>query len=187
MSDYGDDDVDNINYDSDDDSYNESEDDVLLEDGVDNSGKIVEKQEEEVNEDLKRDIESDDEEIQKEQVKPKERKRFATEHRILQFNEYSKTLSKIATAISDSTLRVPREFEELLECGSGDAIKIASNWIKHRKTVPLPANLFRGFTGFISEKIDYADLSTIDELSFQDLNETSNYLDTCFRKDGYVN
>lgn len=185
MSDYGDDDIDNVDYESDDESYNDSDDDLMLQDGVDNSGKLVEKANEENEDELKRDAESDDED--KPNEKPIEKRRFVTEHRILQFSEYSRTLSKIATAISDSTLRVPRGFEELLECETGDAIRIARNWIKHRKTVPLPATLYRGFHGFVSEKIDYGDLKTIDEASFEDLNEGGNYFDTCFRKDGYVN
>lgn len=187
MSDYGDDDIDNVDYESDDESYNESEEDLLLQDGVDNSGKVVEKTDEDLDEELKPDADSDDEDKPKEHEKTNEKRRFVSGHRILQFSEYAETLSKIATALSDSKLRVPRGFEELLECETGDVIRIARNWIKHRKVVPLPASLFRGYHGFVSEKIDYADLKTIDELSFEDLNETGNYFETCFRKNGYVN
>lgn len=158
----------------------EVDEDALLNDGVDNSAKENKKEDEEE----KKEEESDDEEVIIEKER-KEKPKFVSGHNKLHFNEYSKTLSTLATAISESKVTVPEKFEKLLNCESGNVITISENWIKHRDKVPLPTILFRTANGFIPEKIDYGSIKTIDELCFQDIDEEGNYFETCFRKNGY--
>lgn len=178
--DYDDDDRDSEDEDDIDESDEEVDEDAILNDGVDNSAKEQKKDDEEEN----KEEESDDEEIIIEKER-KEKPKFVSGHVKLHFNEYSRTLSILATAISESKVVVPEKYESLLKCETGNAITIAENWIKHRNEVPLPQNLFRSAPGFIPEKLDYNNLKTIDELCFKDIDEEDNYFDSCFRKNGY--
>jgi hypothetical protein len=162
-----------------DDTENEDDDqDALLNHGVDNSAKEV------IKEEKNDDDESDDEEIAAE-VEKQEKPHFISGVPKIHFNEYSKILAKLATAISTSAVVVPEEYESLLKCESGNAITIAQNWIKFRHLVPLPLELYRSYSGFIPEHLSVSKLKTMDELCFRDLEDDDDYFETCFRPNGY--
>lgn len=163
----------------DDSDGDEEEEDALLNHGVDNSAKEKDKEEEKNEEE-----ESDSEEVIIDYEK-KEKPVFVSGVTKIHFNEYSRLLSKLATAISNNNVIVPEKYESLLNCESGNAITIAENWIKHRHKVPLPQELYRSFHGYIPERLNLLELKTMDELCFQDLDEEGNSFETCFRKTGY--
>lgn len=163
----------------DDSDIDEDAEDALMTEGVDNSAK------EQIKEDEKKDENDSDTEEVIIEVEKKEKPKFVSGITKIHFNEYSKILSKLATAISESTVLVPERYESLLKCESGNVITIAENWIKHRNVVPLPQELYRGYAGYTSEHLDLSKLKTMDELCFRDPDGDDDYFDTCFRKDGY--
>ena len=164
----------------DDDEYEEDEDYGMLNEGIDDSAKNLKNK----NDD---DIEILNDDIVNETVKIKRKKeKFVSNLQKISFYEYPRLISHLAENIINSKLFVPKQYETLLECESGDAIKIAMNWIKHRKIVEIPTSILRNSFGMIAEEIDPNNLVTIRELGFKDLDATNDdYFDTCFRPEGY--
>lgn len=167
-----------------DDSDNESDDDALLNHGVDNSAK-EEKKDEDGNENLDEDEDEEVEYIVEKEKKSKSRFKSGI-NKISAFEE-TRIISFVASALKDSKVTIPEEYSELLKCSSGDCITIAKEWLKHRNIIKLPVDLFRGYHGYKNEMININEIKTANELGFQDLDEEDNYYDTCFRKNGYTN
>lgn len=136
--------------------------DELLNEGVDNSAKEKTNDEEEEEEDF-------DSEIDTEQAIKKNKHKFFSRSQKITQSEHIKLISEIAERISNSRLLVPVQYEELLECSSGDPILIAKNWVDNRRIVKLPVKIVRSVLGKIPENLNPSSLISYNELGFKDL------------------
>lgn len=160
-----DDEEDELREDFDDDDHpdDEGEENGMMNEGVNNSLKQTENVKDDDIDDLDYDIVED-----KKTKRRIKRTKFVSNFGKISQNEYIKILTELSELIADSRIFVPREFENLLDCESGNSITIAKNWIKHRRIVPLPCLIVRSAPNRIPEKIKVDSLPLISELKFND-------------------
>lgn len=108
----------------------------------------------------------DAEEIKRE----KQKTSFSSKVLKMSVNEETKLISDLATEISKSNIFIPDGYRELLDLKEGDSIDIAMQWVKHRKTVKIPASITRGIVGSTREFVDPAKLITSRECDFWGLD-----------------
>lgn len=140
---------------------------ILKEDIDDSAKKQIDNTEKD--ETQKEDDEDEEEEINIYDLKTKKSK-LNTKQVIMFEYERIPCISTLATLIDDSRVFVPEEFEHLLECNSGDSIRIARNWFNNRDKIKLPFMLFRRQYGLENQLVDTI-LRTKKEIEFHDLED----------------
>jgi len=134
--------------DNDEDEYDEDENDYLLNDGIDNSGKIIniEPDDDLIEDDIKlEDGEEDNEEPDKPVMFKGKRK-----YKIFPFakiNEYTVLIGRLTQYIEESKVNIPEEYYELLRTSTGNSQIIATEWVHHHKKFPLPFSIIRSVQG----------------------------------------
>jgi hypothetical protein len=164
------------------DDEDDNVEDPLLQHGVDQSAKVqnaeIEDGAQETNNEKAEESDDEDQPVVQNRRAPV----FGTNFPMIWETEVTRMMSVLAKAIEDSQVRVPREHEELLKTNTGDAIRIAREWIKHRSIVPLPVDLFRTAPGYLPSQQDPTQMLTLRDLSFTDFDGGDDGFDECFRK-----
>jgi hypothetical protein len=150
------------NSDSDHSEYEEDEEaDDLVQEGIDNSA-ILEKKKKEEAEKEEEDPEDNEEEqerielekIEKLNAKKAYRRENYKIYPLLTLPEYTALLGEIAYEISNSTLLVPPECEELFNTKNGNSIEIATNWMLHYKKYPIKGKYIkRTINGYYTQEV----------------------------------
>ena len=148
--------------DIDDEDFIGQEKDELLNEGIDNSAKEKTDNKDEEDEEF-------DTEIDLEQPLANTKSRFVSHLKKITQSEYIRLISEIAEQLSDSRLFVPKKYEELFECHTGDCVLIAKNWVDNRRVSKLPVKLIRNALNKIPEALNPSNLVAPNELGFNDL------------------
>ena len=131
----------------------EEVEDILLNEGVDNSAKIIKEELDVLKEEEEADEEVDDDSldiVEPEVVKKRKYKVFP----LLSREEYNGLLADIAFEISESTLLVPKDAHELFNVKSGNSITIATNWILNYKRFPIPGKSIKRTINGTTQLVD---------------------------------
>jgi hypothetical protein len=158
MSDDEYEDEDEVQVEFDDEDINEDDED---DDEEEDKNKIVNDEDDE-------DDENDEDEdiiIFEERYKKKRSKFHSNLKKISMFEE-NKMISELAIKISESKIFIPSEYEKILDLKKGDSIDIAFQWVKNRKTIPLPLSVAREILGSTTEYLKPENLITESDCDF---------------------